>query len=147
MSLINIVLLPKKKLKVFLLFDIKKKLLWKLKFHLALSIHQIQQFPWSTFCYKNQANFIPLPWILHTQFYNSDYRSDKTVSRLARRRFSQKSNERFFSFALQSGNTWNLKFQFQVSSISGLSWQKKNQIRLFVENIWCANLLSVLSDL
>ena len=61
----------------------------------------------------------------------------------------KRMNEFFFvCFALQSGNTWNLKSKFQVSSISGLSRQK-NQINLFVfwENLWRANLLSVLSDL
>ena len=43
---------------------------------------------------------------------------------MARRRFSQKSKEPICFFALQSGNTWNLKSKFKNSSISGLSWQK-----------------------
>ena len=38
---------------------------------------------------------------------------------------------------------------FQVSSISRLSWQKTNKFAcsFFLENLWCFNLLSVLSDL
>ena len=49
---------------------------------------------------------------------------------MARHRLSQKMNKPiWFFFALQSGNTWNLKSKSQVSSISGLSWQKK---KLFV---------------
>ena len=28
-----------------------------------MSIHKIHQFPWNKFYYKNQANFVPLPWI------------------------------------------------------------------------------------
>ena len=41
-----------------------------------------------------------------------------------------------------------VKFPFQISSISRLSWQK-NQILLFIfwENLWRANLLLVLSNL
>ena len=50
---------------------------------------------------------------------------------MPRRRLTQKPNEQicFFFFALQSGNTWNLKSKFQVSSISGMSWQKTKFVR------------------
>ena len=47
---------------------------------------------------------------------------------MARHRFSQKTNKRIWFFLpwQESGNTFNLKFRFQVSSISGLSYGKKS---------------------
>ena len=49
-----------------------------------------------------------------------------------------KLNEHFFFLALQSRNSWNLKSIFQVSSISGLSWQKTKFVHSFFGRIFAA---------
>ena len=43
-------------------------------------------------------------------------------------------SQNFVAFSEYTNFTWNLKFWFQVSSISGLSWQKK-QIRFLGESM------------
>ena len=59
---------------------------------------------------------------------------------MSRRRFSRKLNKQVCFLALQSGNTWNLKLKFQVSSISGLLLQKNTPkfVRSFFWRIYGA---------
>ena len=75
--------------------------------------------------------------------------SDRTISRLARHKFSQKPNEQiwFFCFTVQK----YLKLEIKISGFSYFrtAMAKEKQIFSFIfwENLWRTNLLSVLSDL